>query len=290
MQSSSRSWRPEVNGKGELYEMDISGWIRSEFRSADFGDERLTDRLVQIGDRLGSAPAESIPNACENWASTKATYRFCDNKSVDPNKILDAHKRVQRSQIRENDELLVVSDTTELVFPRHPSKEGLGDIGNSKTDLEGVKVHSTIGLDPEIYRMTGVIDQQSLIEDQQAGAKHDANGRAESIQLESEHEKWIRGDWLAEQIRPISIHDRGADAFAFYREVPDELDAGFVVRANQNRCIQTPVREGRGLMDWSGDLPEQGLRPSRSNEEVGETHERPNWLSKPGGISCSLRR
>ncbi len=63
--------------------------------------------------------------------------------------------------MQDNDELLVVSDTTELVFPRHPSKEGLGDIGNSKTDLEGVKVHSTIGLDPQIHRMTGVMDKQS---------------------------------------------------------------------------------------------------------------------------------
>jgi hypothetical protein len=262
MQSGPRSWRPDVD-EGELRETDVSGWIRNEFRSAKFGDERLTDRLVQIGDRLGSGPAESIPNVCENWASTKATYRFCDNENVDPNEIIDAHNRAQQSRVQEKDELLVVSDTTELVFPRHPSKEGLGDIGNSTTDLKGVKVHSTIGLDPQTYRMTGVIDQQSLIEDQQAGTKHDANGKDDPIKLESEQTKWIRGDrqardWLAEGVRPIFIHDRGADAFAFYREVRDELDAGFIVRANQNRCIQTPSGTDGRLMDWSEELPEQG--------------------------------
>ena len=62
-----------MDDEGELCDMDVSGWIRAEFRSADFGDKRLTDRLVQIGDELGSSPAESIPGACEDWASTKAT-------------------------------------------------------------------------------------------------------------------------------------------------------------------------------------------------------------------------
>ncbi len=291
MQSGSRNRRSDVDDESERCETDVSGKVREEFQSAEFGDERLTKRLIQVGDRLGRAPAESIPNACEDWASTKATYRFCDNERVDPNEILDAHKRAQRSRVQDNDELLVVSDTTELVFPRHPSKEGLGDIGNSKTDLEGVKVHSTIGLDPQTHRMTGVIDQQSLIEDQQASTKHDANGKNEPLELESEQEKWIRGDrqasdWLAEEVRPIFIHDRGADAFAFYREVTDDLDAGFVVRANQNRCIQTPsVPDGR-LIDWSEDLPEQGRTSIEIEQGNGREARKAELIVKAG--SCKL--
>jgi hypothetical protein len=164
MQSSSQSCGIDL-GEAELCQTDISDKVQQEFQSAEFGDERLTDRLMQVGNRLGRAPAESIPNACEDWASTKATYRFCDNERVDPDEILSAHKREQHSRVCDSEELLVVSDTTELVFPRHPSKEGLGDIGNSDMDLEGVKVHSTIGVDPQTHHMTGVIDQQSLIEE-----------------------------------------------------------------------------------------------------------------------------
>ncbi|MFB6228340.1 MAG: transposase, partial [Halobacteriales archaeon] len=74
MGRGSRGWRPDLDDDGELYDMDVSGWIRAEFRSADLGDKRLDDRLVKIGDELGSSPAESIPAACEDWASTKATY------------------------------------------------------------------------------------------------------------------------------------------------------------------------------------------------------------------------
>jgi hypothetical protein len=293
MEGGSRSWRPKLDDEGQLCDMDVSGQIQAEFRSADFGDARLTDRLVQIGDALGSSPAESIPNACEDWASTKATYRFCDNESVDPNEIFDAHKRTQRSRIRETDELLVVSDTTELVFPRHPSKEGLGDIGTSDMDLEGVKVHSTIGIQPQTHRMTGVIDQQPLIEDQQAGTTHDANGNGEPIQLESEQEKWIRGDrqaatWLPEDVRPIFVHDRGADAFSFHAEVIEEMDkAGFVVRASHNRRIRTESGGTDKLFDWSSDLPEEG-RTTIEIQQGGGRQAREAELSIATG-TCELR-
>ena len=47
MGGCSRSWRPEVDEEGQLCDMDVAGWIRAEFRSAEFGDKRLTDRLVQ---------------------------------------------------------------------------------------------------------------------------------------------------------------------------------------------------------------------------------------------------
>ncbi|MUW16017.1 IS4 family transposase [Halorubrum sp. CBA1125] len=290
MQSGSRSRRTDLDEE-ELCQTDVSGKVRKEFQSAEFGDKRLTDRLMQVGDRLGRAPAESIPNACEDWASAKATYRFCDNERVDPNEILGAHKRAQRSRVRDKNKLLVVSDTTELVFPRHPSKEGLGDIGNSKTDLEGVKVHTTIGLDPQTHHMTGIIDQQSLIEDQQASTKHDANGKSEPIELGSEQEKWIRGDrqasrWLAEEVRPIFIHDRGADSFAFYREVTDDLDAGFVVRANQNRCIQTPSGTDGRLIDWSEEIPEQGRTSIEIEQGSGRAAREAELTVKAG--SCEL--
>ncbi|MFT4892129.1 MAG: hypothetical protein ACI9YT_003070, partial [Halobacteriales archaeon] len=82
MNSLLQTERLDSDGKTSFCEMDISGQTQTEFQYADFGDTRLTDRLVQIGDELGSSPAESIPIACEDSASTKATYRFCDNESV----------------------------------------------------------------------------------------------------------------------------------------------------------------------------------------------------------------
>ena len=60
-----------------------------------------------------------------------------------------------------------------------------------------------------------------------------------------------------------------SDAFAFYREVTDNLDAGFIARANQNRCTQTPSGTDGRLIDWSEDLPEQETKfPELTDKEA----------------------
>jgi hypothetical protein len=204
------------------------GSVEVEIQSADFGDKRLTDRLQQIGRALGGAPAESIPSACEDWASAKATYRFCDNENVDPKEILSAHGQAQRSRLKDADELLLVSDTTHLTFPSHSSKEGLGDVGTDEMDLEGAKVHTSIGILPASGWMTGIFDQQVLLEDRQNDEIFDPNGRGKPTSLESEREKWIRGDRrssgrLPEEVWPTQVHDRGADAFSVYRKLRSDL-------------------------------------------------------------------
>ena len=293
MERRSRGWRPELDEDGQLRDMDVSGWIRSEFRSADFGDKRLTDRLVQLGDELGSSPAESIPASCENWASTKATYRFCDNDSVDPSEILSAHKQAQQSRVSSGDELLVVSDTTYLTFPRHPAKDGLGDISSSDIDVEGVKLHTSIGIRPDAHQMTGILDQQVLVEDQQADIDYITNGKNAPIQVDSQYEKWLRGDratleWIPEDVRPIFVHDRGGDAFSLFEELGKETDnAGFVVRANQNRRIWTEDGEAGKLFEWSSDLAERG-RDSIEIRQGGGRDARTAEVSIAAG-SCELR-
>jgi len=282
----------DFDGDSPFCEMDISSQVQTEFQHAEFGDERLTDRLVQIGDELGSSPAESIPIACENTASTKATYRFCDNDCVNGTEILASHRQAQQARIQETDELLVVSDTTELTFPHHPAKEGLGDIGAAEMDIHGVKAHSTIGVDPQTHHMTGVIDQQSLIEDRETGNTYDTNGNDEPIPLETRHTKWIRGDrraraWLPEAVRPIFVHDRAADDFSLFAEISNEMDnAGFVVRAQYNRNIRTPTGEDGKLFEWSSDLPEEG-RTTIDIQQAGGRTARTAELSIATG-TCDL--
>jgi len=271
---------------------DLSGSIKSEFGTADFGDERLTGRLQKIGSALGDAPAASIPNACEDWASVKGTYRFCDNENVDPKEILSAHGQALRSRLKGAEELLLVSDTTHLTFPSHPSKEGLGDVGSDEMDLEGAKVHTTIGILPSTGYTAGILDQQVLLDDREKDETYDPNGRGEPTYLESEREKWIRGDrrasgCLPEEVCPIFVHDRGADAFPVYRKIQTELvGSGFVIRANQNRCIEAPSGQESHLFDWSRELPEKGQTAIRI-QQGGDRESREATLSVKSG-TCRL--
>lgn len=264
----------------------------AEFESADLGDKRLTDRLQRIAKRVGRAPSASIPAACSEWAGTKATYRFCDNETVDPTDVLAAHTDAHSDRVTDLEDLLVVSDTTHLTFPSHPSKEGLGDVGTSSVDVEGVKLHTTIGIDPTSQVMTGLLDQQVLVGDQSTGETSITNGRAEADYLESEQAKWLRGDRgaigvLPPGVRPMCIHDRGADAFSYYHWMATEAPtAGYVIRANQNRCIRTPAGEVDRLFDWSETLPERD-RATIELQQGGNRSRREAELSISAG-TCEL--
>jgi hypothetical protein len=61
---------------------DIS-WARAEFSGVELGDKRLNERLIKLCDRLSDSPESSINRACEDWAETKAAYRFFKNERVD---------------------------------------------------------------------------------------------------------------------------------------------------------------------------------------------------------------
>jgi hypothetical protein len=241
----------------------VGAAMPDEFQTADLGDKRLTDRLQDIAARLGRAPRKSIPAACTSWAETKATYRFCDNETVDPTNVQAAHVDAHIERISDLDELLVISDTTHLTYPSHPSKEGLGDIGTSSIDVEGVKLHTTIGIDPASQVMTGLLDQQVLVEDQSTGETYETNGRREAESLETQQAKWLRGDReaieaLPTDVRPVFVHDRGADGFSFHHWIASESSTvGYVIRANQNRCIRTAAGDEKRLFDWSETLSER---------------------------------
>ena len=67
-------------------------WAQQEVGHAHFGDQRLTKRLVRLVSDLSQQPTASVPQACGDWAATKAAYRFWDQKQVTPEAIRAAHR------------------------------------------------------------------------------------------------------------------------------------------------------------------------------------------------------
>jgi hypothetical protein len=47
------------------------GWAAQEFGVADFGDKRLTSRLISLADRFSDSPESPINQACYGLAETK---------------------------------------------------------------------------------------------------------------------------------------------------------------------------------------------------------------------------
>ena len=79
-----------------------SGWIDRELSECTFRDERLAQRLRSLLEQMSTGPGESIPLVCQDWANTKAAYRFLDNdagqRSGDPGGALPGDARALRTR------------------------------------------------------------------------------------------------------------------------------------------------------------------------------------------------
>ncbi len=76
--------------------MTNHGWIR-EVAGSEFQDVRLRKRFECYWSRLWTGMGQSIPFACQDWANTKAAYRFMDNDRVSEQDILSGHFRATAS-------------------------------------------------------------------------------------------------------------------------------------------------------------------------------------------------
>jgi hypothetical protein len=92
----------------------MDGWIDAEARGCQFPDERLGKRFRKVMESLSNKLGNSLPLACQDWAATKAAYRFLDNPRVDENMILAGHFEATRARFEALEGLtLVLHDTTE---------------------------------------------------------------------------------------------------------------------------------------------------------------------------------
>lgn len=122
-------------------------WMSGEIGGCEFRDERLGKRFSMVLKQLFEGTAESIPLACQDWANTKAAYRFFANERVSEADILAGHFRATRERTAALEgTLLVLHDTTEFSYPR----ENIGllhkprNSERSSHPLCGISMHSSL--------------------------------------------------------------------------------------------------------------------------------------------------
>jgi len=95
--------------------------VEHELAGGEFPDQRPKARLGRSlgdwGERIGGTQ----PVACQDWAATKAAYRFCDNGRID-GVILGGHEAATGT-------VLVLHDTTEFSFTRN-TPDGVGHLSH----------------------------------------------------------------------------------------------------------------------------------------------------------------
>ena len=116
-----------------------SDWIGRKLDDSVFKDERLRKRLRSLLEQRSSSPGASIPLVCQDWASTKAAYRFLDNDRVSEADIFAGHFESTRDRCAATDRpILVLHDTTEFSYKReHTEAVGKTRIGVAGADSSG---------------------------------------------------------------------------------------------------------------------------------------------------------
>ncbi|MBB2739531.1 hypothetical protein M2232_008512 [Bradyrhizobium japonicum] len=92
---------------------------------------------------------QSIPLVCQDWANTKAAYRFFSNDRVSEADILAGHFRSTRDRAAATEDLvLVLHDTTEFSYQREKS-EAIGitkSINNGRDKAGRLRSHTVCGI------------------------------------------------------------------------------------------------------------------------------------------------
>jgi len=108
----------------EPSQLRSDSWIENELAQCSFSDgrhgKRLRKLLQQVAERIGG----SLPWAGQDWANTKAAYRFFSNPRVSEAQILGGHFQATRDRIAASGALiLMLHDTTEFSFHWHHAQD-----------------------------------------------------------------------------------------------------------------------------------------------------------------------
>src|SRR3712207_191180 len=128
---------------------DATSWVDQELAGSTFKDERLGRRLRKLLLQMAGAVGAPLPLACQDWANTKAAYRFLSNEAVSEAEILAGHFRSTRNRVTAADGLiLVLQDTTEFSYQRaRPERIGVLTTAPSRRGANGrLRMHTVCGL------------------------------------------------------------------------------------------------------------------------------------------------
>ncbi|MEF2074389.1 IS4 family transposase [Consotaella aegiceratis] len=127
----------------------LQHWSEGEVDAGAFKDARLGRRFADLLRRFGDRMGATIPLACQDWANTKAAYRFFANPKVEEAEILNGHFEATKARCGAHEgPILLLQDTTEFTYQRRdPHAVGFTKSVNSGRDGKGrIRYHTVCGI------------------------------------------------------------------------------------------------------------------------------------------------
>jgi hypothetical protein len=205
-----------------------------DFAGADFGDERLTKRLLRIVEGLAPNPGASLPDAAKDDTELEGTYRFLQNEKVTPEGILAPHYAATARRADEAGVVLCAHDTTEFSFSTE--RTGMGRINDGG---RGFFAHVALAIRADEARSPlGVIGLSTHV--RRGAPRH--NKRTDRIApKERESYRWTESidaveGRLVGRAEAVHLLDSEADAYLLLEHMVQN-GVHFVVRATHKRTV-----------------------------------------------------
>lgn len=251
----------------------LRSWVDTELADCDFRDERLGKRFRTLLEQLSSSPGDSIPLVCQDWANTKAAYRFLDNDRVSEADILGGHFQATRDRAASTTEpILVLHDTTEFSYKReNGATVGLlrktplfrcRDKRRTQFTVCGILMHSSLAITTEGLPLgLAAIKFWTRAKFQGAQALRKKCINATRVPIEQkESMRWLENlrqssALLADPKRCVHIGDRESDIYELFSAAQD-AGTHFLVRT----CVDRLAGDGtHTIADEIQEVSCQGL-------------------------------
>jgi hypothetical protein len=222
--------------------------IKNELKGCDFKDERLTKRAMLLATVLSENPELSIHTACGSAIESKAAYRFFQNQNVVPDIILSGHIKNTIDRVNKTaKDILVIQDTTDLIYTQFPSTQGLGEVNKSEgyaNAVKGIKLHNSIAVSMDGVPL-GLLRQSFFTHEDYKSKRGQVGkntvGMNKKIPIEQKESfRWIEHFKKTNELlgfdnrRIIHVADRECDIFEFLFEV-ETAKSLYVIRSSRDR-------------------------------------------------------
>lgn len=288
----------------DSYILDPRKWTEANFGGCDFGDKRLTDRLISYAESVTVRPDESTPHQTQGWKNCRAVYRFMSNEKVSYAEILRPH--CERTRARADSGVwLSICDTTELSFSWKRKISGLKPVGDGKG--QGFFLHSSLLVSDETGEIAGLAAQELFYRIKAPKGE----GSAQRKKRKRQSEVWGR---VVDQVgsprtgaRIIHVCDRAADDFEFFCHAK-LAQTGWIARAqHKHRVIHradhlqsnaSNSAESMQLLDLLNTLPTVGtyeLKVNANKNQVARTAHMEIrctniWMPRPEAVSKWVKK
>lgn len=255
----------------------LKKWSEEEIKNSNFLDKRLDRRFKIMVEQLWNSLGRPIPYACQDWANTKAAYRFLANDKVTEEKILSCHFESTKQRVIANNSLwiLVIQDTTEFSYNRQDAgKIGWTKLFNSNNNLYkkcGILMHGSLAATTEGLPL-GLCAVRFWTRKDFKGCnklKKSINPMRVPIE-EKESIRWLKNleasnNLLQVPQRCIHVGDRESDIYELFC-LAKELDTNFLIRSCHNRNIDGEYHKIEEKMAAAPDMGTYTIKLENSRE------------------------